>query len=112
MRWVKHMTASSRDEKLMLLRDEFGVAGYGIYWLVLEAIAEQMDEKTSMPSLNLSKKNWRKLTEISPNSFRKFALFCQKVELFLVKVEGDYTEIQCPNLLKFRDEYTLKKGRV
>ena len=111
MRWFKHLTCSSRDEKLLMLMDEFGLEGYAVFWLILEAIGETINAETGTPSLTLSAKNWRKVTTFSPKKFQKLVSFFKKNELFLVEIDGDKTKLSCPNMLKFRDEYTMKRER-
>ncbi len=112
MKWLKHMTAANRDEKLMLLRDEFGMEGYGIYWVILEVISEQITPEKPNPELTLPERKWQKICEISPKKFRKLLEFCKKVELFFIfpqkTIPGTIT-IKCPNLSKFHDEYTSRR---
>lgn len=112
MRWFKHMTAASRDEKLMLVRDEFGIEGYGVYWLILEAIAEKYESQKTDPEITFSVKNWRKILEISPKKLRNFLTFSEKIKLFSVVFEGSMITVRCDNLVKFRDEYTVKQTRA
>ena len=102
MRWFKHMTNSSLDEKLMRLRDQFGVEGYGVYWLVLEAIARECTAKNNKFFLELPPKSWRKITEISPKKFQLFLIFSEKLGLFSVNFSKNLIRVECPNLLKYR----------
>ena len=104
------MVHSNRDEKLARLRDEFGLEGYGLYWLILETIAEQMDE-TDKSFVEFSPKMWRKFTEISRKKLEKFLTFSEKIGLFSVKISSDLIKVDCPNLLKYRDEYTKRKKK-
>jgi hypothetical protein len=108
MRWFRHMSDANRDEKLMLIRDKFGMAGYGLYWVVVETIAEQMDE-TDDCSVTLSAKSWRKITETYPKTFNAFLELCETYSLLIKKSEGALITVSCPNLLKYRDEYTKKR---
>jgi len=114
MKWFRHMTRAFRDESLLELRDEFGLAGYGAYWIILELIGEKLGEKPEDkedPSLRLSDKNWRNFVNFSPKKFQKFLTFLQKLELFLVEIDGAFITIKCPNLLKYRDEWARKKNK-
>jgi hypothetical protein len=54
-------------------------------------------------------KNWRKTVEVLPKKFKLFLSFCEKLELFAVKKSENLIAVSCPNLLKYRDEYTRKK---
>ncbi len=111
MLYIKHMTYSNRDPALSRVRDQFGMAGYGAYWAILEVIAEQMTPAHDTPALQLSAKNWRKVTEFSPKKFKFFVTFLQKNGLFDVQHDGVLTTIRCDNLLKIRDEYSSKQNR-
>lgn len=117
MRWFKHMTNASRDQSLLELRDEFGMEGYGAYWIILETIGEKLATKDkdqsgiTEPSLRLSSKNWRKFVTFSPKKFQKFVTFSQKLGLFFAEFDGEFITINCPKLLKYRDEWTKKKGK-
>ena len=108
MRWIKHLTSSSRDEKLLAIQDEFGLEGYGLYWLVLETIGEKLSKKNE-PYIEMSTQNWKKTTGVSAKKFQKFLSFCSKVEVFTVKSDEKTTMVRCDNLLKYRDEYTSRK---
>src|SRR3972149_192165 len=57
MRWLKHLTQSNRDERLREIINKHGLEGYGMYWIILELIAEQLDEKRQT-SLTYSMKEW------------------------------------------------------
>jgi len=108
MRWMKHLTASNRDEKLSRIRDEFGLEGYGLYWIILETIGEKLTSETG-PSMELSEQNWKKTTGVSVKKLRKFLTFAQELELFLIKNNENLITIECDNLLKYRDEYSNRK---
>lgn len=111
MRWFKHLTVSKRDEKLMSVQDEFGPWGYGIYWMILEEIAEKLDKKND-PAVTLSNKNWARLCGVSVKKMKNFFIFTSNLHLFDIKFNGNGTSIKCPNMMKYRDEYTLKSSRI
>ena len=110
MRWLKHMTCANRDEKMMRIMDKFGAAGYGMYWLVLETIAEKLDENNDT-FVEMSAQSWRKLTGISPQTLKNFLSFCQVLGLFTIENNRDLIKVDCPNLLKYRDEYQRKQSK-
>ena len=114
MRWFKHLTKSRNDEKLVKLQDEFGTAGYGAYWIILEVIAENMDsgmDKNCPPCVELSLKRWSKFVGFSPKKCQKVVEFLSNLGLITLKVSGHSLKIGCPNLLKYKDEYTRKSGQ-
>ena len=110
MKWFKHMTASARDEKIALLEAEFGLEGIGFYWRVLEIIAGEMDANLKT-SVRFPTKIWAKLFGISAKKFQNLAEFCENVNLFSLKIDGDLVTIDCPKLLTIKDERTSKDAR-
>ncbi len=38
--WFKHDYNARNDEKILELRAEFGAEGYGIFWMLMEKMAE------------------------------------------------------------------------
>lgn len=111
MRWFKHLTTANRDEKLMQLIDELGWEGYGLYFFVLELIAERCTPENNQTFLKFSVKSWRRITNFSPKRFKNFLEICQKIGIFSVKFEDDFITVDCPNILKYRDEWTKKKSK-
>ncbi len=45
MKWFKHDSDARSDVRSKLLISKFGFEGYGIYWAILEFIADDIDEK-------------------------------------------------------------------
>lgn len=110
MRWFKHMTNSSSDEKLCLIFDSLGLEGYGFYWRILEVIGQQMD-KSSKTFCQYSPKTWAKFAGVSAKKCEKFFRIFEKHRLFLVKFKDDSILVDCPNLLKYKDEYSTRPMR-
>jgi hypothetical protein len=90
--------------------DEFGLEGYGAYWLLLEAIAEQCDDSDNV-TISMSPQNWRKVLPFYPQRLAKFAQCLGNLQLFSVEVSNSLITISCPKLLKYRDEYTDRKSK-
>jgi hypothetical protein len=110
MRWFKHMAHSHLDESLCRVMDEFGLEGYGAYWLVLESIAAQCDSDDKI-SMTLSVKNWRKIVPFAPQKLTNWFAFAGKFGLFEIKNSESCITVSCPKLLKYRDEYHEKRAR-
>lgn len=111
MKWFKHLTASHTDEKLALLQAEFGLEGYGFYWLTLEVIAKQMEPGSDKTFVEYPITFWRKTYGFSPKKLRKFVAFCSEFEIFSVEFSEKSMRVDCPNLLKYRDEWSNKKRK-
>ena len=117
MRWMKHLTTASDDEAMAALIDEFGPAGYGVFWIILEKIALQMDE-TDRCETRYSIKKWSSFAQISSKKFQNIVEFLSNPEnfpsknpIFSTKKDGNFLAIGCRKLLKYRDEYSRKKSQ-
>jgi len=121
MRWFKHLSNASDDPTIAMLMDEFGAEGYGVYWIILEKIARNLNEN-DQTFVTFSLKNWSNFTRTSPKRFQKIINFLADAENFssknplffldfFQKNNQTYITINCPKLLKYRDEYTKKKNR-
>ncbi len=114
MRWFKHMSASHSDDKMMELIEEHGAAGYGLWWFVLELIAEQMDG-TGRCSVKIGTKRLPKLLQMRSKRARNVLETCTKLNLLMTEVvtsgRKEYYILTCANLLKYRDEATRKRAR-
>jgi hypothetical protein len=108
MRWFKHLTDSWHDEKIAAIVAEHGLEIYGFWWRLLEIVAKQMD-KSCRTNCNYSVKVWGKFAGISPKKFQKFCQILEENKLIISKNGHKSLEINIPNLLKFRDEYTRKE---
>lgn len=111
MKWFKHMTNSSLDERLARFTDKYGLEAYGFFWRVLEAIAANVDE-TNRKHVQYSTKTWCKLLGIRPQTFRKLIQESSVLGLFQVSFNSDLVTVESPNILKYRDEWTRKKSRT
>lgn len=115
MRWFKHMAASWHDEGLAKLVDRGGMEGlarYGLFWRVVEIVADQLDPKGANPTVCYSITRWSLLL-----SLRGSLVFSTLSTLGVtggVTVEraGDDVRVTVPNLLKYRDEYSKKSGHT
>lgn len=111
MRWFKHLSTSQDDEVMSELIDEFGPAGYGIFWIVLEKISLNCGVGNETTS-RYSAKRWANFAGCSAQYLRKVLRFLdERIPNFCVEDDGRYITIDCPNILKYRDEYTQKKQR-
>lgn len=109
MRWLKHLSTAQRDPDMQALISEFGYEGYGVYWSILETIAEQLDGNNKT-SLTLPIKSW-KISSISDKKWMKIARFLKNYEKISLEINEKMATVNCPKLLRYRDEYQKKKDR-
>ena len=110
MRWFKHLADARNDEIISEMIEIFGPEAYGVWWIILELIASQMD-KTDKCSVKYSIKKWAENCSTPPKKFQKMSEFLQnhgKINMYCDKNSVDFLTIECRNLLKYRDEYSKK----
>jgi hypothetical protein len=78
--YFSHDINAQYDEKLLTLRTEFGLEGYGFYWIVLETMANQEDY--SLTDSEYLIKNLSIRTGISKKKVEEIFSFCKKIKLF------------------------------
>ena len=112
MRWLKHMTATRRDEQVSrFIGAEASYRGrlarYGFWWSVLEVVAEQIKPGESKNSATYSPQQWSALLGYTPTRVCKQLLnYLASCSLIVLREVGSDWEVQVPNLLKYRDEYS------
>ena len=110
MKYFNHLTCAGEDSKIQRVRDVYGLAGYGAYFLILEKIAAQIRRESGDPSLTLSMRKWCQHLDRRPAWTNDFLIFADSVGLLSVTFNKDVVTIKVPNLLKYADEYSRKVG--
>ena len=111
MRWIKHLSCAHEDELMAELIEEFGPEGYGVWWIILERIAASMVE-SEKTSLRYSARNWASSCRITEDRFIEIITFLSENHpTFCAKTTGKHVTIDCPNLLKYRDEYSRRSKK-
>jgi hypothetical protein len=88
---------------------EHGPEGYGVWWLVVEVVAKQMD-KTLRCEAEYPLGVWSKKCFVSKRKTQEFLqVFAEKKLVFLAESEKKIS-VEIPKLLKFRDEYSTRSG--
>ena len=110
MKWFRHNSDSYINLKTQALMEEFGLAGYGFFWLCCELVAQQGSSYKIK-----SAKNWRKaLKKISKLPDKKIELLLEKLaSLNLISKNGlKKGDLWIPKMREYSDEYTKKVRRV
>lgn len=110
MRWFKHLTMAHEDFGLSAIAEEMGAEAYGVYWLLLEAVAGPMDKESTRPILTHSDVKWASICHVSVRKFRSIAIRLRELRLIETRSMQNRLLIEVPNLLKYRDEYSKKSG--
>jgi hypothetical protein len=108
VKWFKHMTAASRDEKLQLLIAEWGLEGYGAYWILLELLAgviENQEKDSHQFSIDFVKN----LLKFSPKKLKNFMEFLQNQNLFSSEFSQKMITLKNARMRSIMDESTNRR---
>ena len=108
MRWIKHLTNAHQDQIMAALLDEFGAEGYGIWWIILEKIGQNLSKEDQFGA-KYSIRNWCASTNTTQKKFYDVIRFLSENGRIQLEEEGKFLVISCKNILKYRDEYTRKQ---
>jgi hypothetical protein len=115
MRWFKHLSRAHKDPKLLALIERGDYEAYGLYWRLVEEIAENLPIKSDRPALRHTENGWAQILQISVRKFRRLVFSLAGEYLIDRRIIGgsspDQIEIEVCKLLKYRDE-GRKKSEV
>lgn len=93
------------DTKIVMLRSEFGMWGIGVYWTLLEFIAEQMKGVAPQAVATLSMRELCSFFGCKRNKLETFLKRLQNVRGMNYTLRRDILTIECPKLLEIKDNY-------
>lgn len=105
MKWFKHLSEAPDDEKLAEVLDEHGAGGYGVWWLIVEAVARQMD-KTTKCDVRYSFKKWVRITHVDRRTLAKYLQTFDNLALIVLQNCDKFVTISIPKLRDLRDNHT------
>lgn len=108
MKWLKHHTDTHTNLKVRSIIREFGLEGYGLYWICLEIVGSQGENYTVKKD-----KDWKLLlAELSNFDQKKTDDILNKLaELKLIdKKQLIRGHLSIPKLRDYSDEYTQRVG--
>ncbi len=111
MKFLQHMTNARHNRKHAELMAEYGFEGYGLFWFILEEIAERYTAGNY--GYRYSIKRWADLCRRSEEDLFEFLGFCSHPEINLLEyeVDGRWLTISVPNIAKYHDNYTRQVMR-
>lgn len=110
MKWFKHHSDANTNLKLRIIVRELGMEGYGLYWFLLELVAQQGENFRIK-----REKEWKMAVMISANIEQKKleVLLNRFSELDLIDRKGLAKGIlYIPKIGEYSDEYTKRVRRV
>ncbi len=79
--WFRHDSNAKDDPKCMLLIDQLGLEGYGIYWMLVEILREQPDYCCPLELVSVLAKRYNTTSQILENVIYGYGLFKIKDEV-------------------------------
>lgn len=104
MKWFKHDTTMHSDAKIKKLRLKYGMEGYGVYCLLLEYIARNIDRNNLTFELEEDAELVSHDTGIHVERIQEMMTYMVNLRLF----ENDVGVVTCLKLSTRTDEYTQK----
>lgn len=105
MKWFKHFSNASTSLKLNAFMDEFGVKGYGHYWLLLELLADNFDGTNTNITLHYAELSSK--TRIRSKSQLQVTLISlQSHSLLTFKSSGSFYDFEIPILRELQDKHS------
>lgn len=106
MKWFKHFSQANSDDKIVSIRAKFGMWGVGVYWTILEKVAEQMRYDTKLPTATIPIVELMGLCGCKRNKLDSFLEHSRNIRVFFSVVSGRICKIEIPKLLLIKDNYT------
>ena len=98
------------DTKIRRLISKFGVAGYGVYNFILEAITQRLDTDSPIPDLEDTSADVSEYLGMDTLKVEEIILFCMQQGLF---EQSEITgRILCPKLYKYIDKASTRSEEI
>jgi len=111
MDWFQHSTASHDDPDISDAWDEFGDAGYTVFFVLLELYGREFNHLDNEGFLRLSRTFVRRKLKKSWTKVEQILNFYQKRERIGLKNEGDYIEVRIPVFIDKASTWTRRQAR-
>ena len=105
MKWFRHFTNAHRDDKLVWLRSKYGIKGIGQYWILLEAVAEQMKGEHLSPEATFTKNQLASLLGVKQNQLTSLLVDYDNKLGINSQCYDNIIKISIPKLLIIKDNY-------
>lgn len=112
MKWIKHLSATRRDERVARLIAKHGLEAYGLYWSVQEIIADQMEGPNPSCRVSYPVSIWANLLSIRPQQAAMKLQWLADDGLMELSWSDNEIVVTNAKLLKYRDEYSRKSGHT
>jgi len=101
------MSQAHADDKLVSIRARFGMWGIGVYWTLVERVAEQMKGGVdTVPAASFFVPELCSFFGCKQNKLEMFCDHLRNIRGMKAKLNGNVLEIEIPKLLELRDNHT------
>lgn len=124
MKWYKHMTNTDASGLVTELVEALGIAGYGLFFRLLEVLASKCEAPDWSTSLRLTRAGWQRRLYCQAQDLQTFIDIAQewaeadrdagRQPPLEIRESGKWTEIEATKLLDYADRYTadVQSGRA
>lgn len=109
--YFSHDSNARNDTKILAMRSDYGIAGYGMYWIIIETLRDESDYKLSLKPYTIKALAMQMNLDIE--TVNKFIDDCiNQYELF--EIDGDYfwSESLCRRMEKLDDIREKRKVAI
>ena len=104
MKWFKHLSNSRRDIFIQELMAEHGHAGYAVWFMIIEIIAEDSGRELT-GIIDINQQLLANELRIKRKRLENILSFCQEHNKFLVTFHEKKVRIEFPKILEIKDNY-------
>lgn len=109
MDWYQHSTGSHDDPDISDAIDEFGPAGYSVFFITLEIYGTEYNHVNSEGWLTISQTFLRRKLRISSTKAEQILNFYSERQRIMIKVEKNSISINCPKFIEIASNWTKRK---
>jgi hypothetical protein len=103
--YFSHDSNAKDDPKCMMLIEQLGLEGYGIFWILVEMLRDQPDYKYPLSLLPAIARRYNTTTQ-------KVETVVKSYNLFRITEDECFFSISLVNRMKHLEEYRLKKSKA
>ncbi|MCP3684307.1 MAG: DUF4373 domain-containing protein [bacterium] len=109
MHWFKHQTASHDNPDISDAMDEFGDAGYSVFFILLEIYGKEFS-RLSEGKLTVSLKFLSRKLRKSSGKVKQILNFYSKRQKIVYEIEDKYVTLEIPKFLEITSNWTKRQS--
>ena len=110
MKWFRHHSDLRYDPRVKRLIRKFGIEGYGIYLVILESIAQTLNETDPLPDLKETAEDLADEYEVDIRKIEEITKFCLTQDL--LQYSSKMNCVIAMRIAELMDDYTGRKKPV